>query len=66
MKFDYGIQLVERINDEAYTYVSSLLSTSSQKSEDALFTSLLKGRMRSGDQNGCKALKDLLSLCVKD
>lgn len=65
LKFDYGVQLVERINDEAYTYVSSLLTTSSQKTEDALFTSLLKGRQRS-DLFTCKALKDLLSLCAKD
>jgi hypothetical protein len=65
LKFDYGVQLVERINDEAYTYVSSLLTTSSQKTEDALFTSLLKGRSRS-DLFTCKALKDLLSLCAKD
>jgi len=28
MKFDYGVQLVDRINDEAYTYTSSLLTTS--------------------------------------
>lgn len=46
LKFDYGVQLVERINEEAYTYVSSLLTTSSQKTEDAIFTSLLKGRTR--------------------
>jgi hypothetical protein len=61
-KYEYGVELVERINDEAYVYVSTLMSTST---EDALMTLLLKQRGRM-DTFCIKALKDLISLCLKD
>jgi hypothetical protein len=63
--YSFGIETVDRLNDEAYTYVTNLLTTSSSRSEDALLSTLLKGRGRL-DTFCCKALKDLLSLCVKD
>jgi hypothetical protein len=63
--YSFGVEQVERLNDEAYTYVTNLLTTSGARSEDALLSTLLKGRGRL-DTFCCKALKDLLSLCVKD
>jgi len=59
--FQYGVERIERINDEAYTYNSSLVSNAM---DDAMFTKLLscKGRM---DTFCVRALKDLLSLCSK-
>ena len=61
-KYEYGLELVERINDDAYTYVSTLMTTTT---EDALMTLLLKQRGRM-DTFCIKALKDLISLCLKD
>lgn len=61
-KYEYGLELVDRINDEVYTYVSSLLTTST---EEPLMTLLLKQRGRM-DTFCIKALKDLMSLCLKD
>ena len=61
-KYEYGAELVERINDEAYIYVSTLMSTST---EESLMTLLLKQRGRM-DTFCIKALKDLISLCLKD
>ena len=61
-KYEYGVELVERINDEAYVYVSTLMSTST---EESLMTLLLKQRGRM-DTFCVKALKDLIQLCLKD
>lgn len=63
--YDLGAELVERINDDAYHYVTGLTASGSTKSEDALLSGLLKGRGRL-DTFCCRALKDLLSLCLKD
>lgn len=64
--YSYGVELVERINDDAYTYVTTWLKTGGATgTTNALFASLLsvQGRM---DNFCAKALKNLLSLCVKD
>lgn len=61
-KFEFGAELVERINDEAYTYNTSLMTTSM---DDGLFTQLIKCRGRM-DTFCVRAIKDLLSLCKKD
>ena len=54
--------MVERINDEAYTYVSNLVH---HTSDEAFFTAMLKLRGRA-DNNLCKVLKELIRLCVLD
>lgn len=57
------MELIEKINDEAYTYETSLFKGST--SEDALLTQLLK--IRRQQESICMiALKCLLKLCVQD
>jgi hypothetical protein len=61
--YQYGIELVEKINDEAYTYETTLFKGST--GEDALLTQLLKIR-RQQEMVCMIALKCLLKLCVND
>jgi len=61
--YQYGLELVDKINDDAYTYETSILKGST--SEDALLTQLLKIR-RQHEQLCLIAMKCLLKLCVTD
>lgn len=61
--YQYGLELVEKINDDAYTYETSLFKGST--SDDALLTQLLK--IRRQQESICMiALRCLLKLCVQD
>jgi len=61
--YQYGLELVDKINDEAYTFETSLFKGST--SEDALLTQLLK--IRKQQESVCMiALKCLLKLCIND
>lgn len=61
-KYQYGVELAERINDDAYRYTSTLCQS---MSDDCLLNLLIKQIGRQ--DNFCiKAVKDLMSLCLKD
>jgi hypothetical protein len=61
--YQYGLELVDKINDEAYNFETSLFKGST--SEDALLTQLLK--IRKQQESVCMiALRCLLKLCVND
>ena len=54
--------MTETIDAEAYTYDSNLIHYSS---DDAFFQAMLKLRGRA-DNNLCKALNELIFMCVQD
>lgn len=58
----YGIELIDRINDDAHRYISTL---SASLSDDSLLSLLVK---QVGKQDGLciKAIKDLMSMSLKD
>lgn len=58
----YGLEMVQKMHDEAYVYVSPIIST---PSEEALLTLLLKWRQKM-DQLAHSCLKVILSLMSKD
>ena len=61
-KYQFGVEMVERINDEAYTYISNLVTNTS---DEAFLQAMIKLRGRV-DNCLCRALKELLKLCVLD
>ena len=61
-RYKYGLELVDKINDEANTYVSPLISG---PIEDALLSQLLKFKGKI-DTFAVNCLKEMISLMAKD
>ncbi len=61
-KYKYGLELVDRINEEAYTYVSPITNA---PAEDSLFSQLLKCKGKL-DTFAIYCLQEMLSLMAKD
>ena len=61
-RYKYGLELVDKINDEANTYVSPLISG---PIEDALLSQLLKCKGKI-DTFAVNCLKEMISLMAKD
>jgi hypothetical protein len=61
-KYKYGLELVDRINEEANTYMTPL---SSGANDDSLFSQLLKCKGKQ-DTSCILCLKEMLSLMSKD
>ena len=61
-KYKYGLELIDRINEEAHTYLTPIASGSS---EESLLSQLLKckGKM---DTNCINCLQEMLHLMIKD
>jgi len=61
-KYKYGLELIERINEDAHTYLTPIASGSS---EESLLSQLLKckGKM---DTNCINCLQEMLHLMIKD
>jgi hypothetical protein len=65
-KYQYGVENVMRINDQAYNYTSTLCSSfNSTNGVVCLLDRLLSQRGNAGDFV-LKAIKDFISLCTKD
>jgi len=67
-KYTYGVENIMRINDQAYTYTSTLCSSFNNSGANGvicLLERLLSQRGRA-DDFVLKAIKDLISLCIKD
>jgi len=60
--YKFGLELVYKINDEAFTYVSPIINS---HNEEALLMQLLKCKGRL-DTFAVNCLKEMLSLMVKD
>ena len=54
--YEYGIELVEKVSDEAYTYETKIMRNSN---EDSCLQQILKAKGRV-DTNCCKAIRMLL------
>ena len=61
-KYKYGLELIDRINDEAHLYVSPLVTG---PVDDALLSQLLKCKGKI-DSFAVNCLKEMLSLMAKD
>ena len=61
-KYKYGIEFVDRINDDAYTYMSTLIPG---PNEESLFSQLYKCKNKF-DTNCIQCLKELLHLMAED
>ena len=61
-KYKFGLELIQKVNDETYTYVSPIIGSSN---EEALLAQLIKckGRLEIFAIN---CLKEMLSLMSKD
>ena len=59
-KYKYGIEFVDRINEEAYTFVCPISS-----SDESLFQQLLKCKGKL-ETNCISCLQEMLSLMAKD
>lgn len=64
-KYKYGEENVHRINDYAYSYQSTIPDSFNNSGLICLLERLLQQRGRS-DEFCLKAVKDLMSLCLKD
>jgi hypothetical protein len=58
----FGTEIINKINDESYTYVSPIINS---HSEEALLAQLLKCKGRL-DTFAVNCLKEMLSLMAKD
>lgn len=62
-RYKYGLEFVDRLNDECYTYVGPL--TSATSTEEPLLAQLLKAKGKM-DTFAINCLTELLSLMAKD
>lgn len=62
-KYKYGVELVDRINEESHTYVSPI--TGAGVNDESLFSQLLKCKGKL-DTFAINCLKEMLSLMAKD
>lgn len=62
-RYKYGFEFVDRLNDEAYTYIGPI--TSATSSEEPLLGQLLKAKGRM-DTFAINCLTELLGLMAKD
>jgi len=61
-KYKYGLELVDRINEDAHTYITPIASGSS---EESLLSQLLKCKGKQ-DTNCILCLQEMLHLMSKD
>ena len=65
-KYKYGLEFVDRINEESATYISPIMSSmGSTSGDDSLFSQLLKCKGKL-DTFAINCLKEMLSLMAKD
>lgn len=66
IKYQYGVECVERINDQAYNFVTTLSSTLQAATvETCLLERIIAQRGRL-DDFCIKGVKDLMTLCIAD
>ena len=64
-KYEYGLERIQRIGDEAYTYISPISGLSAQLGEEPLFSQLLKCKNRN-DTFAVYCLQEMLDLMATD
>lgn len=64
-KYQYGIETILRVDDQAYNYYSTLANSFNNIQLSCILDKLLAQRGRS-DEFCLKAIKDIFSLCIKD